>query len=103
MSSFAFSPIRGRPKKSGETSEETKAPVRKGSPIPTATEQYGMYAGDPQHPFNLKKDTIDKIFNNCDMMKEDQRKKNVTKVLNDDFVQLMKDHLFSVGYLTDDW
>ena len=75
MSSFAFSPIRGRPKNSDETSEETKAPARKGSPTPTATEQYAMYAGDPEHPYNLKKDTIDKIFKECDMMKEEEQRK----------------------------
>ena len=101
MSSFAFSPIRGRPKKSDETSEETKAPVRKGSPIPTATEQYAMYAGDPQHQFNLKKDTIDKIFNNCDMMKEEQRKTFYNELLgikvkiglvNNDYEQLREDY-----------
>ena len=71
MSSFAFSPIRGRPK----NSEETKAPVRKGSPIPTDTQKYKMYAGEPTHPFNLKGDTIKKIINGCDMMNKDEKVK----------------------------
>ena len=101
MSSFAFSPIRGPPKKSDETSEETKAPVRKGSPIPTATEQYAIYAGDPQHPYNLQGNTIDKIFNNCDMMKKEQRKTFYNELLgikvkiglgNNDYEQLREDY-----------
>ena len=50
------------------TQQESKAPVRQGSPIPTAWEQYAIYAGDPKHPYNLKKDTIKKIFKNCDKM-----------------------------------
>ena len=75
MSSFAFSPIRGRAKKSDETSEETKEKARLGSPIPTDKQRYKVYAGEPTHPFNLKGDTIKKIINGCDMMNKDEKVK----------------------------
>ena len=85
MASFAFSPIRGRPK----NSEETKAPVRKGSPIPTDTQKYKMYAGEPTHPFNLKGDTIKKIINGCDMMSTAEILVNMVQILHqNDFTYL---------------
>lgn len=99
---FEFSPIRGRPKNSDETSEETKAPVRKGSPIPTATEQYAMYAGDLDHEYNLKKETRMKIFRGCNFLKSENQKKTFYNELlgikvkiglvNNDYEQLREDY-----------
>jgi len=67
----AISPIRGRPR----PIEESKVPVRVGSPIETPSEKYLVYAGDLNHEYNLKKETRMKIFRGCNFLKSENQKK----------------------------